>query len=122
MQVGRVGPAGRREVGHGMLAERALAPAVPSQEEFPYIVRLESNITESNGSSSMASVCGGCLSMLDAGARRFRRRPLRATRTSCDLLTGSKHLKFPLLAPPTSMVRRESCRCSIPAAVPQACH
>ena len=51
-----------------MLAERALAPAVPSQADFPYTVRLESNITESNGSSSMASVCGGCLSMLDAGA------------------------------------------------------
>lgn len=50
-----------------MLAERALQPAVPDNEEFPYTIRLESNITESNGSSSMASVCGGCLSMLDAG-------------------------------------------------------
>ena len=53
-----------------MLAERALAPAVPAQEDFPYTVRLESNITESNGSSSMASVCGGSLAMLDAGAAR----------------------------------------------------
>ncbi len=52
-----------------MLAERALAPAVPPQEDFPYTVRLESNITESNGSSSMASVCGGSLAMQDAGAR-----------------------------------------------------
>ena len=78
-QVGRVGPAGRRVVGHGMLAERALAPAVPNQKEFPYTVRLESNITESNGSSSMASVCGGCLSMLDAGARCGQQRRGRAS-------------------------------------------
>lgn len=66
-EVGRVGPPARREVGHGMLAERALAAAVPSQDLFPYVIRLESNITESNGSSSMASVCGGCLSLMDAG-------------------------------------------------------
>jgi len=66
-EVGRVGPAGRREVGHGKLAERALQSVIPSLEEFPYTIRLESNITESNGSSSMASVCGGCLSMMDAG-------------------------------------------------------
>lgn len=66
-EVGRVGAPGRREVGHGKLAERALAAILPKQEEFPYVIRLESNITESNGSSSMASVCGGCLSMMDAG-------------------------------------------------------
>jgi polyribonucleotide nucleotidyltransferase len=66
-EVGRSGPAGRREVGHGKLAERALLAVLPSKEEFPYIIRLESNITESNGSSSMASVCGGCLAMMDAG-------------------------------------------------------
>jgi len=54
-------------VGHGNLAERALAPVVPPREEWPYTVRVESTITESNGSSSMASVCGGCLAMLDAG-------------------------------------------------------
>ncbi|MCH9627021.1 MAG: Polyribonucleotide nucleotidyltransferase [Chlamydiales bacterium] len=66
-EVGRTGPAGRREVGHGKLAERALTSVLPSQEEFPYTIRLESNITESNGSSSMASVCGGCLAMMDAG-------------------------------------------------------
>lgn len=66
-EVGRVGAPGRREVGHGKLAERALAGAVPSREEFPYIIRVESNILESNGSSSMASVCGGCLALLDAG-------------------------------------------------------
>lgn len=66
-ETGRMGGAGRREIGHGSLAERALAPCVPSQDEFPYTIRVESNITESNGSSSMASVCGGCLAMLDAG-------------------------------------------------------
>lgn len=66
-EVGRSGPAGRREVGHGKLAERALQAILPTKEEFPYIIRLESNITESNGSSSMASVCGCCLAMMDAG-------------------------------------------------------
>lgn len=66
-EVGRTGPAGRREVGHGKLAERALEFLLPSKESFPYTIRLESNITESNGSSSMASVCGGCLAMMDAG-------------------------------------------------------
>jgi polyribonucleotide nucleotidyltransferase len=65
-EVGRMGPPGRREVGHGKLAERALAAIVPSQEDFPYVIRLESNITESNGSSSMASVCGGCIALMDA--------------------------------------------------------
>lgn len=66
-EVGRVGSPGRREIGHGKLAERALKAALPKQEDFPYVIRIESNITESNGSSSMASVCGGCLSMMDAG-------------------------------------------------------
>lgn len=66
-EVGRTGAPGRRELGHGKLAERALQAALPDQEHFPYVIRLESNITESNGSSSMASVCGGCLSMMDAG-------------------------------------------------------
>ena len=58
---------GRREVGHGALAERALAPMVPAEEKFPYTVRVVSDILESNGSSSMASVCGGSLAMMDAG-------------------------------------------------------
>lgn len=66
-EVGRIGSPGRREIGHGKLAERALMAALPSKEKFPYTIRLESNITESNGSSSMASVCGGCLAMMDAG-------------------------------------------------------
>jgi polyribonucleotide nucleotidyltransferase len=58
---------GRREVGHGALAERALAPMIPAEEHFPYTVRVVSDILESNGSSSMASVCGGSLAMMDAG-------------------------------------------------------
>ena len=58
---------GGREVGHGNLAERALIPALPTEEEFPYTIRVESLVTESNGSSSMASVCGGCLALMDAG-------------------------------------------------------
>ncbi|KAJ6846592.1 putative polyribonucleotide nucleotidyltransferase 1, chloroplastic [Iris pallida] len=66
-EVGRMGAPNRREIGHGMLAERALEPILPSEEEFPYTIRVESTITESNGSSSMASVCGGCLALLDAG-------------------------------------------------------
>jgi polyribonucleotide nucleotidyltransferase len=57
----------RREVGHGFLAERALLPLLPSAEEFPYTIRLVSEVLESNGSSSMATVCGGCLSLMDAG-------------------------------------------------------
>lgn len=66
-EVGRQGPPGRREVGHGKLAERSLLPILPEKKDFPYTIRVESNITESNGSSSMASVCGGCLALMDAG-------------------------------------------------------
>lgn len=66
-EAGRMGPIGRREVGHGKLAERSLLATVPNKETFPYTIRLESNITESNGSSSMASVCGGCLALMQAG-------------------------------------------------------
>ena len=68
--VGEVRPMrspGRREIGHGALAERALRPMMPSEEEFPYVVRVVSDILESNGSSTIASVCGGSLSMMDAG-------------------------------------------------------
>ena len=66
-EVGRFGAPGRREVGHGKLAWRALHPVLPSKDEFPYTIRVLSDVTESNGSSSMATVCGGCLSMMDAG-------------------------------------------------------
>src|SRR6476660_3144768 len=66
-EVGRFGAPGRREVGHGKLAWRALHPMLPSAEEFPYTIRVLSDITESNGSSSMATVCGGSLALMDAG-------------------------------------------------------
>ena len=66
-ETGRVGTPKRREIGHGRLAKRALIACLPSKEEFPYTMRVVSEITESNGSSSMASVCGGCLSLMDAG-------------------------------------------------------
>jgi polyribonucleotide nucleotidyltransferase len=66
-ETGRVGTPKRREIGHGRLAKRALVAVLPSEEEFGYSMRVVSEITESNGSSSMASVCGGCLSLLDAG-------------------------------------------------------
>ncbi len=66
-EVGRMGSTKRREIGHGRLAKRALAACLPSKEDFPYTIRVVSEITESNGSSSMASVCGGCLSLMDAG-------------------------------------------------------
>jgi polyribonucleotide nucleotidyltransferase len=67
-----MGP-GRREIGHGALAERSLMGILPSPDEFPYTIRIVSDITESNGSSSMASVCGGCLALMDAGV------PIKAT-------------------------------------------
>ena len=66
-EAGRVGPPGRREIGHGKLAWRALRAVVPDKEAFPYTIRIVSEITESNGSSSMASVCGGSLALMDAG-------------------------------------------------------
>jgi len=66
-ETGRVGSPKRREIGHGRLAKRALIAVLPKKEDFPYTLRVVSEITESNGSSSMASVCGGCLSLMDAG-------------------------------------------------------
>jgi len=72
-EVKRVMAPGRREIGHGALAERSLLAILPSPDVFPYTVRIVSDITESNGSSSMASVCGGCLALMDAGV------PIRAT-------------------------------------------
>jgi len=66
-EAGRITGPGRREIGHGALAERSLLGVLPGAEEFPYTVRIVSDITESNGSSSMASVCGGCLALMDAG-------------------------------------------------------
>ncbi len=72
-EVKRIMAPGRREIGHGALAERSLLGILPSPEEFPYTIRVVSDITESNGSSSMASVCGGCLALMDAGV------PIKAT-------------------------------------------
>ncbi len=72
-EAGRIMGPGRREIGHGALAERSLLAILPEVEEFPYTIRIVSDITESNGSSSMASVCGGCLALMDAGV------PIKAT-------------------------------------------
>jgi polyribonucleotide nucleotidyltransferase len=66
-EVGRIGSPKRREIGHGALAERALVPVVPSEDQFPYTLRLVSDVLESNGSTSMASVCASTLSLMDAG-------------------------------------------------------
>ncbi len=66
-ETGRIGVPSRREIGHGALAERALIPVLPSEEEFPYAIRVVSEITSSNGSTSMASACGSTLSLMDAG-------------------------------------------------------
>ncbi|MDB2325149.1 polyribonucleotide nucleotidyltransferase [Alphaproteobacteria bacterium] len=71
-EAGRVGSPGRREIGHGKLAWRAIRPLLPAKDEFPYTIRLVSEITESNGSSSMATVCGGSLALMDAGVPMAR--------------------------------------------------
>ncbi|MBV9128236.1 MAG: polyribonucleotide nucleotidyltransferase, partial [Verrucomicrobia bacterium] len=72
-ETGRTGSPGRREIGHGALAERSLAPVIPPQSDWPYAIRVSSEIMESNGSTSMASVCAGCLALMDAGV------PIKAT-------------------------------------------
>jgi len=66
-EVGKIGAPGRREIGHGYLAERSIEPTLPSKEDFPYTIRLVSEIMESNGSSSMATVCSCCLALMDGG-------------------------------------------------------
>lgn len=92
-EVGRVGGVNRREVGHGNLAERALFPAIPDAETFPYSIRAESLITESCGSSSMATVCGCALAMLDAGV------PLKAivAGVAMGLILGEKEKDEPVI-------------------------
>ena len=82
-ETGRYGSPGRREIGHGALAERALLQVMPSQEEFPYTVRVVSEVLESNGSSSQASICAGCMSLMSAGV------PIKApvAGISCGLIT-----------------------------------
>jgi len=71
-ETGRFGGTNRREVGHGALAERSIAPVIPPEDEFPYAIRISSEVMESNGSTSMASVCGGTLALLDAGVPLIR--------------------------------------------------
>jgi polyribonucleotide nucleotidyltransferase len=74
-ETGRMGSPGRREIGHGKLAWRAIHPLLPKKDEFPYTMRVVSEITESNGSSSMATVCGSSLALMDAGVPLKRRSP-----------------------------------------------
>ena len=88
-ETGRMGSPGRREIGHGKLAWRAIHPMLPTKEEFPYTIRVVSEITESNGSSSMATVCGTSLALMDAGVphreadRRHRHGPDPGRRPLC---------------------------------------
>jgi polyribonucleotide nucleotidyltransferase len=90
-ETGRTGNPGRREIGHGALAHRALEAVVPGEEEWPYVVRVVSDITESNGSSSMATVCGGCLAMMDAGV------PLKAPVAGVAMGLVMEEKKFAIL-------------------------
>ncbi|MDD5200927.1 MAG: polyribonucleotide nucleotidyltransferase, partial [Terrimicrobiaceae bacterium] len=82
-ETGRTGSPGRREIGHGALAERSIAPVIPPVNEFPYAIRISSEVMESNGSTSMASVCGGVLALMDAGVPI--RKPVAGI--SCGLVT-----------------------------------
>src|SRR5256714_702842 len=87
-EVGRFGSTSRREIGHGALARRALEPILPTEQEFPYSLRIVSDITESNGSSSMASVCGGSLSLMAAGVPL--KRPVAGVAMGL-VMEGNKH-------------------------------
>ena len=89
-ETGRTGGPGRREIGHGALAERSIAPVIPEVTDFPYAIRISSEIMESNGSTSMASVCAGVLALMDAGVPISK--PVAGI--SCGLVTefsGDKH-------------------------------
>lgn len=90
-EAGRMGGTGRREIGHGRLARRGVAAVMPSADEFPYVIRVVSEITESNGSSSMASVCGSSLAMMDAGV------PLRAPVAGIAMGLVKEEEKFAVL-------------------------
>ncbi len=90
-ETGRTGSPGRREIGHGALAHRALDAVMPDDTEWPYVVRVVSDITESNGSSSMATVCGGCLAMMDAGV------PLKASVAGVAMGLVMEEKKFAVL-------------------------
>jgi polyribonucleotide nucleotidyltransferase len=95
-EVGRFGAPSRRDVGHGKLAWRALHAVLPSHEEFPYTIRVLSDITESNGSSSMATVCGGCLALMDAGVPI--KRPVSGIAMGLILDAGSGGKDFAVLS------------------------
>lgn len=92
-ETGRYGAPGRREIGHGALGERALAQVMPSEEEFPYTVRVVSEILESNGSSSQATICAGCLSLMAAGV------PIKApvAGIAMGLITSADNKKYTIL-------------------------
>lgn len=90
-ETGRTGSPGRREIGHGALAHRALEAVVPGEDVWPYVIRVVSDITESNGSSSMATVCGGCLAMMDAGV------PLKAPVAGVAMGLVMEEKKFAIL-------------------------
>lgn len=92
-ETGRYGSPGRREIGHGALGERALAQVMPSEEEFPYTVRVVSEILESNGSSSQATICAGCLSLMAAGV------PIKApvAGIAMGLITSADNKKYTIL-------------------------
>ncbi len=91
-ETGRTGSPGRREIGHGALAHRALSAVMPDESEWPYIVRVVSDITESNGSSSMATVCGGALAMMDAGV------PLKAPVAGVAMGLVMEGMKYAVLS------------------------
>ncbi len=92
-EVGRYGSPGRREIGHGALGERALAQVIPSEEEFPYTIRVVSEVLESNGSSSQATICSGCLSLMAAGV------PIKApvAGIAMGLITNKTGKKYTIL-------------------------
>ena len=92
-EIGRYGSPGRREIGHGALGERALAQVIPSEEEFPYTIRVVSEVLESNGSSSQATICSGCLSLMAAGV------PIKApvAGIAMGLITSENGKKYTIL-------------------------
>src|SRR5438067_2335209 len=112
-EVGRFGSSSRREIGHGVLARRAIEPVLPEESEFPYTIRIVSDITESNGSSSMASVCGGILSLMDAGVPLKRPEPRLMSRTTARSRLHPptvRRRRPPLIAFAVSRLKRKSAR------------
>ena len=85
-EAGRMKSPGRREIGHGALAERAIVPVLPTEEEFPYAIRVVSEVLSSNGSTSMGSTCGSCLALMDAGV------PIKAPVAGIAMEIGRAHV------------------------------